>query len=178
MVTIFEGPRNSGKTFLVDKYSKLKGIPVFKFDFTDWFNLLKLPDNQERTHDFALGKEIMLHQLNRDGFLGDFILDRGILTVLAWGVLSNRISKNKALDQLSLIDKEGLFKNCRIIYVTGINPGTRKRNKDNWDFRDGQNEEKELMDFLVQILENYYGVSVERIENTFDHRVYNQLENL
>jgi hypothetical protein len=178
MITIFEGPRNSGKTFLVDKYSLLKAIPVFKFDFAFWFNSLKLPDNGERTHDFALGKELMLLQLNRDGILPDFILDRGILTVLTWGVMSGRISEAKAFSELQMINQQGLLKNCQIVYVTGNNPNQNKRDKDNWDFRDGLQDEKNIMDDFIQTLSSSYKIKVKEIQNTFDYKVYKQLENL
>ncbi len=55
-----EGSRESGKTFLAEKSDK----NYFKFEFAKWFEELKLENNSQATHLFALGKEIMLLQLS------------------------------------------------------------------------------------------------------------------
>lgn len=169
MIRIFEGPRNSGKTFLARKYSSGNQIPIYKFDFVGWFNRLNLPDGEEITHSFALGKELMLLQMNRDGLLPDFVLDRGILTVLTWGILSGRISEDQAKSQIEMIAEQGLFENCEIVYVSGKNPDSSDRNKDNWDFRDGGNEESLIMENLRGIISNHpYNVPVRYVINSFD----------
>ncbi len=169
MVRIFEGPRNSGKTFLAREYSSHHNLPIFKFDFVGWFNRLKLLDSHTTTHNFALGKELMLLQLNRDGLLPDFVLDRGILTVLTWGILSGRISQNEAINQIEMIASEGLFNNCEIVYVYGENPDKSHRNKDNWDFRDGEKYEADIMENIRGIITGSpYNVKVKLVHNTFD----------
>lgn len=178
MLTIFEGPRNSGKTFLVNEYSKMTGIPVFKYDFSEWFVGLNLSDSSNETHLFALGKESMLHQLNRDGFLEkDFIVDRGMVTVLVWGILSKRITEEDAKYQLELIAKMGLFKDCRIVHINGENPNISKREKDFWDFRDTESIEADLMENFRDILCNQpYNIETHFITNTFDNRVLESLK--
>jgi len=169
MITIFEGQRNSGKTFLAHKFASISDLPIFKFEFVDWFKNLELVDSQESTHLFALGKESMLMQLNRDGLLPDFILDRGILTVMTWGILSGRITESKAHEQLSMICEAGLFDNIRIFYVVGENPDRSSRNKDVWDFRESDNRESEIMENLRDhISNNPYNVQVEYIFNEFN----------
>jgi len=179
MVKIFEGPRNSGKTFLARKYSDLKNLPIYKFDFVGWFNRLELDDSSRETHTFALGKELMLLQLNRDGLLPDFILDRGILTVLTWGILSGRITEEYATKQLQMIGELGLLDNCEIYFVTGSNPNSDPRNKDNWDFRDGDNKEFEIMETLRDIICNQpYNVEVNFIHNKFDESTVNKLDTI
>ena len=179
MITIFEGPRNSGKTFLANKFSYINKATIFKFDFVGWFNSLHLDDSSEATHLFALGKEAMLLQLNRDGMLSDFVLDRGFLTVLTWGILSGRITEEKAEDHLRILAEKGLLQNCRIVYVTGENPNKESRNKDNWDYRDGTIEEQEIMENLRDYISNQpYNVEVIHILNSFDTRVNEQLERI
>jgi hypothetical protein len=178
-IKIFEGPRNSGKTFLALKYSEIHNVPVFKFDFVGWFNRLCLDDQSRETHIFALGKELMLLQLCRDGLLPNFILDRGFLTVLTWGILSGRITENEAINQLKMISGEGLLENCEIYFVTGNNPNKGDRNKDNWDFRDGDLKELEIMERLLEyILSQPYNVSVHRIYNSFDNKSVNYLSHI
>jgi len=155
------------------------GLDIFKFDFVGWFNRLSLPDDSEITHSFALGKELMLLQLNRDGLLPDFILDRGILTVLTWGILSGRITEEKANDQIEMMAKQGLFGDCEIFYVIGKNPDNADRGKDNWDFRDGDYREAKIMENLRDIISNQpYNVPIKYVTNNFDEKSVESLINM
>jgi hypothetical protein len=173
MLVIFEGARNSGKTYLAQKASDYNKIPLYKFEFVKWFNDLKLKDDSRDSHLFALGKEIQLLQANRDGILQPIILDRGFLTVLVWGVLSKRIDFDEALEELDKIMSAGLLRNCKVYYIHGENPNKSERNKDNWDFRDNTSEEKFLYEkFIQHIVEVYPGrfeeFSIYSFENKFD----------
>lgn len=179
MITIFEGKRNSGKTYLSNEFSKLSTVPIFKFEFAKWFHELGLSDTSKKTHYFAIGKESMLLQLHREGLLKEFILDRGILTVLTWGILSKRVSKNKIYEQLEIVKKLGLLKNIRVIYVVGHNPETKPRQKDNWDNTESNNQEEEILTSLIKIItEGDYGVEVIRIENDFTSNTIEKLKSL
>ena len=172
MLVIFEGARNSGKTYLAQKASDHNNIPLYKFEFVKWFNELKLEDTSREPHLFALGKELQLLQANRDGILQPIILDRGFLTVLVWGVLSKRIDFEEAIDELNKIISSGLLKNCKVFYVHGDNPNKSGRNKDNWDFRDNTTDEKHLYaKFIQHILDCYPSFddfSILSFENKFD----------
>ena len=172
MLVIFEGARNSGKTYLAQRAAEHNKIPLYKFEFVKWFNELKLEDTSRESHLFALGKELQLLQANRDGILSPIILDRGFLTVLVWGVLSKRIDFEEAIDELNKIISSGLLKNCKVFYVHGDNPNKSDRNKDNWDFRDNTTDEKRLYDkFIKHILEtcpSFDNFSIDSFENKFD----------
>jgi len=172
MLVIFEGARNSGKTHLAQKASEYNQIPLYKFEFVKWFNELSLEDSSRESHLFALGKELQILQANRDGILQPIILDRGFLTVLVWGVLSNRITFEDSLDQLDKIIISGLLNQCKVYYIHGDNPNRSDRNKDNWDFRDNSFDEKYLYEkFIKYILENYpsfENFSIHAFENKFD----------
>lgn len=173
MLVIFEGARNSGKTYLAQRASEHNKIPLYKFEFVKWFNDLNLKDESKETHLFALGKEVQLLQANRDGILDSIILDRGILTVLVWGVLSKRIDFDEATKELDLIMNSGLLKGCKIYYIHGDNPNKSDRNKDNWDFRDNTSDEKFLYEkFISHIIEKYPGsfedFSIFTFENKFN----------
>lgn len=168
MVIVFEGPRNSGKTFLANHFSKMRNLPIFKFEFVDWFNSLGLDDKEETTHLFALGKETMLMQLHRDGLLRDFVLDRGFLTVFTWAIISGRISEAKALEQIEIIIKKNLLKEFKIVRIHGRNPDSQPRNKDNWDFRDHSDEETlTLQKIINHIKTKYPSIDVIELENDF-----------
>ena len=172
MIIIFEGSRNSGKTYLAQKASEHNNIPLYKFEFVKWFNELGLIDDSRESHLFALVKELQLLQANRDGILQPIILDRGFLTVLVWGVLSKRVDFEEAIDELNKIISSGLLKNCKVFYVHGDNPNKSDRNKDNWDFRDNTSDEKHLYaKFIQHILDCYpsFGnFSIHSFENKFD----------
>ena len=51
MVIVFEGPRNSGKTFLANHFSQMRNLPIFKFEFVEWFNSLGLDDNNKKSFE-------------------------------------------------------------------------------------------------------------------------------
>jgi hypothetical protein len=171
MLTIFEGARNSGKTHLANLAASYNKIPIFKFEFVDWFNILKLEDSSEGIHLFALGKEISIQQMNRESILPDMIMDRGFLTVIVWGVLSKRITEENAYEQLDLIISLGLLKNSRIYYIHGDNPNKDTRNKDNWDFMDHTSLEKELYERFIKYLKEKTDpreLEIVIFENKFD----------
>lgn len=172
MLVIFEGARNSGKTYLAQRASDYNKIPLYKFQFVNWFNDLNLKDDSRDSHLFALGKELQILQANRDGILHPIILDRGILTVLVWGVLSKRISFDESIDQLDKIIKSGLLENCKVFYIHGDNPNKSERNKDNWDFRDNTSDEKYLYEKFIKHILNTYpsfnSFSIHSFENKFN----------
>jgi len=166
MIILIEGARNSGKTFLVDK---LENASKYKFPFPYWFDELNLQNDSRECHNFGLSKEILFHELNRDGFLKHVCLDRGIFTVLVWGVMEERISLDEALNQLKLFINEGLFRNVKVIYVTGINP-TKRGVKDFWSDENYENEAKLYEFFFSALSKDPMGKNFEinRVHNNFD----------
>ena len=67
MIYVFEGPRNSGKTFLSNHISEKYSIERFQFSFSEFSKRLELKSNgSKEMHAFAMGKELMLMQLFKD----------------------------------------------------------------------------------------------------------------
>ena len=160
---VVEGNRKSGKTYFVESQN---WIPVFKFDFNSLYKNFNLPEKGKRTHNIGLGKELMIHQLNRDGHLPQILMDRGVITNSVWGVLNKRVSKVSVLKELDYILENDLFKNCVFIQIKGCLVDERK--KDLWDFMDNKiPEEADLFDEFFDYIESK-GVRVHRIENKFD----------
>lgn len=162
MIYLIEGARNSGKTYLLNKAE----VNEYKFPFPYWYGKLKLSNSDKATHDFAIGKEIMLHHLNQMGHIdSDIYIDRGIITALVWGVLENRITADEAVKQLWLFAKAGLFDDAQVIYVHGTNPNERGA-KDLWD---NSNRQKEiaLYELLLDSLHEAKPGSVTKYENDF-----------
>jgi hypothetical protein len=175
MVYVFEGARNSGKTFLSKLASERTLIPRFQFDFVGGLNVLNTATSASReAHAFAMGKELMLMQLSSDGIIStDFIHDRGILSVLAWGVIEKRISKEQARSQLDYVFSKGLLAPVSIVYIEGQNPDQGPRNKDQWDFADGKSDERKTYEWLLGEMQKKQFSKVHVFENRFDQESAN-----
>lgn len=173
MIIVFEGCRNSGKTFLSEKVSEALSMPRYKFDFVGYFSAIGLDSKSQSAHSFAIGKELMLMQINRDGLIqDDVIVDRGFLTVLAWGICEKRISKDDAIFQLRLMINKSLLKNVTLIYVNkNSNVSSKRGPKDQWDRVEESTEEMEAYKFLLDYLisdVNVPGFSLLKIDNDFN----------
>lgn len=160
---IIEGSRKSGKSHFVNSQT---WIPVFKFDFNTIYNSLHLPPEGAKTHHIGFGKEVMIHQLNRDGFLPDVMMDRGVITNSVWGILNKRVSKKSVYAELDYMLENSLFKNTFFFLILGSSQ--EKREKDVWDYMDERiPEETELfLEFSKYLLDK--GVKITTIENKFD----------
>ena len=161
MIHLIEGARNSGKTFLVNS---LKTDLNYKFDFVHWVGKLDIVNKHKELHQFSLAKEIMLHDLNKKGFINTIVSDRGMFTVLSWAVLEKRISEQECYDQLEAFTEHGLFKNTNIVYIEGNNPDKRK--------------EKEILEKFKKTYEMDFGGSVRFFENRFDDDSIKRFKNI
>jgi len=169
MVYVFEGPRNSGKTFLSEHISGLFNIPRFQFKFSNFFSDLNLKsENSKEAHAFSLGKEFMLMQLAKDLEHESFIHDRGILTVLVWGLLEGRITEDEARNQIEIIKKYYLLDDITLIYIDGENPDKSDRNKDQWDHIDGDTRERETYEKVILMFQEAGLHKIWTFTNKFD----------
>ena len=160
---IVEGPRKSGKSYLI---SQQEDLPVFKFNFNGNFEHWNFDKNGTDIHWLGLGKEIMLHELNNSGFLPKMIVDRGILTNSVWGVFQKRISEEQAKEDLIKFHKRGLFNNTKILLIDGLSPELRV--KDIWDQDDSRQEEERQLFSSFSLLLQDLGVEVNVFHNNMD----------
>ena len=176
MIYVFEGSRNSGKTFLSDHISLTFRLPKFKFDFSNYFKDLGLSSERSKeTHLFAIGKELMLLQISRDLGIEDFILDRGIVTVFSWALLEKRCTEEEIKNQIKMICNRNLLKGISIIYIEGNNPNKSSRNKDVWDHLDFNPKEKECSDFVINEFKKN-GFNVLCFKNNFTEKDKENIE--
>jgi hypothetical protein len=169
MVYVFEGPRNSGKTFLSSHISESYNIPRFQFKFADFFADLNLKsEDSKEAHAFSLGKEFMLMQLAKDISQKSFIHDRGILTVLVWGLLEDRITEDEARNQIEIVKKYSLLDKITIIYINGENPDKSDRSKDQWDHIDGDSRERETYEKVISMFQEAGLHKIWAFTNKFD----------
>ncbi len=171
MIYVFEGPRNSGKSYLSKAMETNLIIPRFQFDFGSYFNMLELSskDNRE-AHSFSMGKELMIMQIARDlkRSLPDYIHDRGILTVLAWGLSENRITEDDVIKQIEYIKKHDLMSEITVIYIKGDNPDKSDRNKDQWDYAEFDDKERSAFNFVIFKFVELGFQNIKIFENKFD----------
>lgn len=178
MIILFEGCRNSGKSFMSTKVSESTGISRFQFDFAKYFGELGLVSSGDpASHNFAIGKELMLLQLERDGFIdSNLIVDRGFLTVLAWGILEKRITYHQAFEQLDLMYKNGLLKNVCVFYIEGKNPKKRDYRKDDWSFAESDSKESDSYQEIINYIKSKgYNIDIRIFRNNFDSDSLNRL---
>ncbi len=170
---IIEGARRSGKSFLISSKSD---VPVFKFDFNPVFEGLNFMKNSPEVHYLGLGKELMLHQLNRDGFIdGNIIVDRGIITNTVWAVFQRRISLELAKKEIEWCINSGLLVNTSFVAIIGTH--SDKRSKDIWDGDDSRvTEEIDLFNEIYNFME-VRGIKIHRFTNTFDPSAINNFSN-
>ena len=171
MIYVFEGPRNSGKSYLSKAIESSLIIPRFQFDFGSYFNMLELAskDNRE-AHSFSMGKELMIMQIAKDlkRSLPDYIHDRGILTVLAWGLSENRITEDDVIKQIEFIRRHDLMSEITIIYINGNNPDKSDRNKDQWDYAELNNRERSSFEFVILKFMELGFQNIKLFDNNFD----------
>jgi hypothetical protein len=160
---VVEGSRKSGKTHFVNSQT---WFPVFKFDFNSLYTTLSLPERGQKTHHIGLGKELMVHQLNRDGFLNDVMMDRGVITNSVWGILNGRVKESQVLSEINYMIENGLFKNTIFFLILGTH--SEERSKDVWDHMDIKIPEE--MSLFIKLFEyiSERGVRTHVIQNKFD----------
>jgi hypothetical protein len=181
MIYVFLGPRNSGKTYLSKAMESKLNLSRFQFDFGNYFNLLELEskDNRE-AHSFSMGKELMIMQIARDlsESMTDCIHDRGILTVLAWGLSENRITKNDVIKQIEFIRDKNLMSEISVIYINGNNPDKSNRNKDQWDYAELDDAERSSFEFVIYKFVEFGFDNIKIFQNQFSDESVNKLEEL
>ena len=161
MITMIEGPRNTGKTHLLRE----SGIKVYKFPFAKWYDILDLGKDKLAANAFGMGR-LILHDLDNNGYIDNIITDRSIITPLAWGVIEGRRSQKESQKLLMEMINNGIINSDnKIVYMKGDNPHGRNRG-DHWDEADYEIEDR-MYYHIMETLDKYLGNVIE-FENKFD----------
>lgn len=159
-MTFIEGPRNTGKTFLLSRV--LPPFRCYKFPFPDIYSHFKM--GKEDGHGLALGKDLQILHLMKYGFIREPMLcDRGFLSTAVYGVLNKRFNKGFGNKYLEYISSNYGAINVQIVLIMGQNPVTEKdrQKKDGWE----KLEYKEQLDMYDYFISS--GLKVHRFTNTF-----------
>ena len=161
MITMIEGPRNTGKTHLL----KESGIKVYKFPFAKWYDILELGKDKLAANAFGMGR-LMLHDLDNSGYIDNIVTDRSIITPLAWGVIEGRMKERESHKLLMDMINNGIInQDNKIVYMKGENPSGRNRG-DHWDDADYEIEDR-MYYHIMETIDKYLGNVIE-FENKFD----------
>jgi thymidylate kinase len=128
---IIEGPQGSGKTFLlssIDKeifYSKIPTIK-YKFPMAEYLEDLNI-SNRDIINGMAIGRDLTVIEYFKKSKMNNIILDRGFLSTIVWGILTNLSNEYFFHTYIDYINN--LIKNISvyIIFISGESPFIRNR---------------------------------------------------
>lgn len=186
MILFIEGPRHSGKTYLIEKFLEQNTDPrieYYKFYFANHLNTLDLKwqEDQPGLHYFSLGNIMTIMEMNLREQYSDkiWVFDRAIISAYTWAILRNRLSEDRATEEYSKLLNSELFRNCRTVFITtDQQTGDSNRVKDHWDGAVSTKDEvSRMVDFveigLKQLGDNSLGNSIHFTKNTFDQASVN-----
>ncbi len=129
MIYIVEGPRNTGKSYLINSLSN--NYKKHKLKYIDFYN--NFYPNKEISWGFSCGKDLMFLSLVENNLIDNIILDRGFLSSVIYSILDKRINEEIGNYYIEYLKNqyEKIFDNFKIIFVSGKNQNGRI--KDYWD---------------------------------------------
>lgn len=159
MIIFVEGPRHSGKTYLINKFIESNNDPrveYYKFYFANHIKTLDLVhlDSTPALHYFSLGNIMTIMEMNLRPEYKDkiWIFDRAIVSAYAWAILRNRMDPEEAKREYLALLNSDLYKNCKTVFVQ-VNGQTDDslRSKDTWDGAHSTEEELLIMNELISL---------------------------
>ena len=141
MITLVDGPRNVGKSFLLKELAKENKLAdtMYKFDVVGAYNVFNY--TKEQFHYVSIGNTMQFLQLVRDGFIKNIVKDRSFLSDLVYADMHDRVDASHLSDYILYLKNQYLDKiDIRIIIVDGINPNHREKDAmDTWDYNTQSN---------------------------------------
>lgn len=178
MIVCVEGPRSSGKTYLLNKFFEQNDDPrvvYYKWYLVDWIEKLGLKNREMRgdVHYLSVGNILTVFDYMKDRNDKILVFDRALITAYVWANLRQRISVPQCHDELERIIKSDIYTNIHQVYVNQnlmVKPPERQP-KDLWDNMHSIKEEYDLYeDLMIQnrhILQN-------RMKGNFVHEIHNE----
>ena len=147
-----EGPRNAGKTYLLERF--LKENPnrffTYKFPYFDLYSRLGLEKELNAGTHFSYGKDLDLLSLAKMNLLPEnLVLDRGFISTIVFAMIFRKAKEEKMTHYIELI--KYLYKNVKmdIIY---IEPNTNAR--DNLGLSEGREKDQDELPSLNLVGDN------------------------
>jgi hypothetical protein len=170
-ITIIEGAKNVGKTFLL---SQLENKTVYKFPFADYFNkFINTGDFNSSTesktaYHFSTAYDVTLLSLNKLGLISsEVVVDRGFVSNIVLGLVQNRITPKESVDYIKYLRDNGWLEGIRIINIETVY-SEAGRNKDEWEHLD-RGQQDITSKLILESLKQYdTGVEIVNFINNFD----------
>jgi hypothetical protein len=187
MILFIEGPRHSGKTYLIEKFLEQNTDPnveYYKFYFANHLKTLELEwqEDQPGLHYFSLGNIMTIMEMNLRPEYKDkiWLFDRAIISAYTWAIIRKRLAKECARREMNLLTGSDLYKNCNTLFILPEGQtGDASRQKDHWDGAVKTKNEIDLMSDFIE--DNIYNIantsrnnSLHFAKNTFDQASVNQ----
>ena len=158
MILFIEGPRHSGKTFLINQFLKTCNDPrieYYKFYFAAHVKNLGIDslDSDKALHYFSLGNIMTILEMNQRAEYKDkiWIFDRALLSAYTWAILRSRLTEDLAFDEFKKITESDLLRNTKTIVVGSTGQtGDSLRVKDLWDGFHSTAQEQSIMAKLIE----------------------------
>jgi len=181
---IEEGPRNVGKTFLIDsiqndRYYQMSFKLSFFNDYMKEYNKGYITDKIKSSKDmdfgYSIGKDLMLTKLFLQDLLSQsLIVDRGYVSTCVYSEILERVPYIQISNHRYNISKLIRDTKIKIIFIYGRNP--EKRTKDEMD---GLSYEKQLKTYKrYEMLLKQDGIYPIYFENKFDDQSVTDFKNL
>jgi len=181
MVIFCEGPRNSGKTYLIEKFFEQNEDPniiYYKFYFAKYIKQLGLQrfDNDPALHYFSLGNIMTILELNQTEFKDKILVfDRSIFSAYVWAQLRNRLTKDEAFAEFKkIVNDRNLYSNTRVLFIHKVlsDDVECRTDKDFFDkFEDYEKEFKAFGEifsaFMLEVNDRSKGNSLNYFANEF-----------
>lgn len=162
-IIVIEGPRNTGKTFLMGK----TGIQKHKLQFGLYYDKI-LNSDKKYSLGYSIGKDLQFLTLLQNNFLTKekFFVDRLFLTSIVYSVLDERFTRDQGKQYLELLLKNfgDVIRKMYIVYLEGKNPIPRV--KDSFDSRFLYDDERLLYHYFLNLL-IVNDIEVMQFENEF-----------
>jgi nicotinamide riboside kinase len=191
MILFIEGPRHSGKTYLINKFLESCSDPrveYYKFYFANHVKTLGITDkdSSEAFHYFSLGNIMTILEMNQREEYADkiWIFDRAIISAYTWAMLRDRLSPEEAKTEFIKLMSSVLFRNCKTLLVTATSQtADSDRVKDLWDGAHSTKEELGLMTELIelcnmQLTDTFKNNQFATVENQFEQSSVDEFNQL
>lgn len=176
MLILIEGPKNSGKSFLIEKL-KGNGFHSYKFPFIPYFKKFIAQNGEDTgkdspsTYHFTTSFDVSLLSLNKEGLLpfAPLLVDRSFLSNIVLGILQGRTTEHEGKKYIDWLVEQGYLENIRIIYVDKENKGQgRTEKKDDWEFLEYE-KQAELFQKFLDYLHKEHNIGYGKFINKFDN---------
>lgn len=172
-LTVIEGPRGSGKTYLLNNAGVKK---VYKFPFVQFVEKGNMEEGPV-THAFGYSKEIMLHDLIKKGYIDEHVvMDRGVVSHWVWSLINCRQEKIDIINEILAFKQAGYFEFMNIVFVMSEEQFNRGP-KDRYDDMDYQTE-LEAYQWVLQQIQRMTGPTAVKFINHGDETSVKYFRNL